>query len=142
MQKPQPGDTVRVHYTGTLDDGTQFDTSRGKDPMEFAMGQGQLIAGFENAVADLGVGDSCTVTLQPGDAYGDVNPDMIQDVPRHLMPEGVELRVGMVLQGRADDGRVDNFTVVSFSEEVVKLDANHPLAGKALTFEIELLEIV
>lgn len=142
MQKPKSGDTVRVHYTGTLDDGTQFDSSRGSEPLEFAMGQGQLIAGFEKAVADLGVGESCTVTLSPEEGYGDVNPAMVQEVSRQLMPEGVELKTGMMLQGQAEDGRVDNFTVVSFTEEVVTLDANHPLAGKALTFEIELIEIV
>ncbi|MDJ0740491.1 MAG: peptidylprolyl isomerase [Gammaproteobacteria bacterium] len=142
MPKPQTGDTVRVHYTGTLEDGSQFDSSRNSEPLEFAMGQGQLIRGFENAVAGLAVGDSCTVTLSPDEAYGDVNPAMIQDVPRHLMPDDMELQEGMVLQGRADDGRVDNFTVVSFTDEVVKLDANHPLAGKALTFEIELMDIV
>jgi peptidylprolyl isomerase len=141
MQKPKSGDTVRVHYTGTLDDGTQFDTSRGKDPLEFAMGQGQLIAGFEKAVADLGVGESCTITLPPEEGYGEINPDMVQEVPRKLMPEGVELKAGLVLQGKAEDGRVDSFTVVSFTDEVVTLDANHPLAGKSLTFEIELLEI-
>jgi peptidylprolyl isomerase len=142
MQKPQAGDTVRVHYTGTLEDGTQFDSSRDSDPMEFAMGQGQLIAGFENAVAGLSSGESCKVTLAPEEAYGASNEEMVQDVPRKLMPEGVELKPGMVLQGQADDGRVDNFTVVSFTEEMVTLDANHPLAGKALTFEIELLEIL
>ena len=142
MKKPQSGDTVRVHYTGTLEDGSQFDSSRGSEPMEFAMGQGQLIAGFENAVADLIVGESCTVTLNPDEAYGPANPEMVQDVPRRLMPEDMELHEGMVLQGRAEDGRVDNFTVVSFTEETVKLDANHPLAGKVLTFEIELIEIV
>lgn len=142
MPKPQTGDTVRVHYTGKLEDGSQFDSSRDSEPLEFAMGQGQLIRGFENAVAGLTVGESCTVTLSPDEAYGDVNPAMIQDVPRHLMPDDMKLQEGMVLQGRADDGRVDNFTVVSFTEEVVKLDANHPLAGKALTFEIELMEIV
>ena len=142
MQKPQTGERVRVHYTGTLEDGTQFDSSRGSDPLEFAMGQGQLIAGFEHAVAALAPGESCTVTLAPDEAYGDVNPAMIQEVPRHLMPEGVELTTGMVLQGQADDGRVDRFTVVSFTEETVRLDANHPLAGKVLTFEIELVEVL
>ena len=142
MQKPQAGDTVRVHYTGTLEDGTQFDSSRGAEPMEFAMGQGQLIAGFENAVAGLSTGESCKVILAPEDAYGESNEEMIQNVPRELMPEGVVLEAGMVLQGQADDGRVDNFTVVSFTEEAVTLDANHPLAGKALTFEIELIEIL
>lgn len=142
MQKPKSGDTVRVHYTGTLDDGTEFDSSRGADPLEFAMGQGQLIPGFEKAVEDLALGESCTVTLSPDEAYGDVDPAMIQEVPRHMMPEGVDLQIGMILQGRADDGRVDNFTVVSLSEESVRLDANHPLAGKVLTFDIELVEIV
>lgn len=142
MQKPKAGDTVRVHYTGTLEDGTQFDSSRGAEPLEFAMGQGQLIAGFENAVAGLTPGESCRVTLAPGEAYGESNAEMIQNVPRELMPEGVELKAGMVLQGQADDGRVDNFTVVSFTEEVVTLDANHPLAGKSLTFDIELVSIL
>lgn len=142
MQKPKSGDTVRVHYTGTLEDGSEFDSSRGNEPMEFAMGQGQLIAGFEKAVADLGVGESCKITLSPEEGYGDINPDMVQDVPRKLMPADVELAAGMVLQGQADDGRVDNFTVVSFDDETVKLDANHPLAGKQLTFDIELVEIV
>jgi peptidylprolyl isomerase len=141
MQKPESGDTVRVHYTGTLDDGTQFDSSRGKEPLEFAIGQGQLIAGFEKAVAKLRVGESCTVTLPPDEGYGEKNPDMVHEVPRKLMPEGVELEAGMVLQGKAEDGRVDSFTVVSFTDELVTLDANHPLAGKSLTFEIELLEI-
>ena len=142
MQKPQAGNTVRVHYTGTLEDGTQFDSSRGAEPLEFAMGQGQLIAGFENAVAGLSTGDSCTVTLTPDQAYGESNPDMVQQVARELMHEGVELEPGMVLQGQAGDGRVDNFTVVSLTEETVTLDANHPLAGKTLTFEIELVAIV
>lgn len=142
MQKPKQGDTVRVHYTGTLEDGTEFDSSRGRDPLEFAMGKGQLIAGFENAVADLVIGESCKVTLPPEEAYGAVNDAMIQDVPRKLMPEGVELHEGIVLQGQSQEGHVDNFTVVSFTDEMVKLDANHPLAGKSLIFEIELVEIV
>mgnify|MGYP001544629481 FL=1 len=142
MQKPKTGDTVRVHYTGKLDDGSQFDSSRGSEPLEFAMGEGQLIAGFEQAVAGLTPGDSCTVTLTPEEAYGELNEAMIQDVPRKLMPADVELQPGMILQGSAGDGRVDNFTVVSFTEETVKLDANHPLAGKALIFDIELLEIL
>lgn len=142
MQKPKSGDTVRVHYTGTLEDGTQFDSSRGSDPLEFAMGQGQLISGFEKAVADLVLGESCTVTLAPEEAYGEVDPAMHQEVPRSAMPEGLELREGMVLQGQASDGRVNHFTVVSFTEEAVRLDGNHPLAGKSLTFEIELVEII
>lgn len=141
MQKPQAGNTVRVHYTGTLDDGTQFDSSRGKEPLEFAMGKGQLIAGFEKAVEGLAVGESCTVTLAPDEAYGDRNPEMVQDVPRHLMPEGVELEVGMILQGSTGDGQADNFLVVSFTDDTVKLDGNHPLAGKSLTFDIELVSI-
>jgi len=142
MQKPQAGDTVRVHYTGTLEDGTQFDSSRGADPLEFAMGQGQLIAGFEMAVAGLAPGESVTVTLAPEEAYGESNAEMVQEVPRRMMPEGVELEPGMVLQGQSDEGQVDNFTIVSLTEETVTLDANHPLAGKSLTFDIELVEIV
>jgi FKBP-type peptidyl-prolyl cis-trans isomerase 2 len=142
MQKPQNGDTVRVHYTGTLEDGTQFDSSRGAEPLEFTIGQEQLITGFENAVAGLAPGESCTVTLAPEEAYGEIDPGMIQEVPRRLMPEDVDLATGMVLQGQTNDGRVDNFTVVSFTDELVTLDANHPLAGKALIFDIELVEVV
>lgn len=142
MQKPKTGDTVRVHYTGTLEDGTQFDSSRGSEPLEFQMGRGQLILGFERAVADLGPGESCTVTLSPDEAYGDVDPQMQRDVPRTEMPDDLELEAGMILQGRDSEGRVDRFTVVAFDDEVVRLDGNHPLAGKALTFEIELVEIV
>lgn len=142
MQKPKTGDTVRVHYTGTLEDGTQFDSSRGSEPLEFQMGRGQLILGFERAVADLAPGESCTVTLSPDEAYGDVDPQMQRDVPRTEMPDDLELEAGMILQGRDSEGRVDRFTVVAFDDEVVRLDGNHPLAGKALTFEIELVEIV
>jgi peptidylprolyl isomerase len=105
------------------------------------MGQGQLIAGFEQAVADLAIGETCTVTLSPDEAYGDRDPAMVQDVPRRVMPQDLNLEVGMILQGKADDGRVDNFIVVSLTDETVKLDGNHPLAGKALTFDIELLSI-
>jgi peptidylprolyl isomerase len=141
MSKPQAGDTVRVHYTGTLDDGTQFDSSRDKDPLEFEMGKGQLISGFEQAVADLAPGESCSITLQPDEAYGQSNPEKIQDVPRQMMPDGVEMKVGMILQGQAADGSVDYFRVLEFDEQKVTLDGNHPLAGKVLNFDIELVEI-
>jgi peptidylprolyl isomerase len=141
MAKPQNGDTVRVHYTGRLEDGTEFDSSVGKDPLEFQVGQGQLIAGFEQAVVGLAPGETCSITLQPAEGYGESDPSMIQDVPRQMMPQGVEMHVGMVLQGKTPDGRVDQFVVLAFDDDAVRLDGNHPLAGKVLNFDIELVEI-
>lgn len=142
MTQAKSGDTVRIHYRGTLDDGTQFDSSAGRDPLEFALGGGQVIPGFDNAVDGMSVGDSKTVTIAPDEAYGQRHEQLVQQVPRSALPEDIEPAVGMQLQSQSPDGQVMNLVVVQVEDESITLDANHPLSGQALTFAIELVEIV
>ena len=128
-----------VHYTGTLDDGTEFDSSRDGFPLDFVVGSGQLIDGFDNAVRGLAVGESVTVRIEPAEAYGEPIPELIQDVPIDAVPEGVvqQLRIGMMVP--VADGM--QAMVTHITDTAITLDANHPLAGEALTFEIELVEL-
>lgn len=142
MTQAKSGDTVRIHYTGTLEDGTQFDSSSGRDPLEFALGGGQVIPGFDSAVDGMTVGDSKTVTIQPDDAYGQRHEQLIQQVPKSALPEDMTPEVGMALQSQSPDGQTMNLVVVGVEEDSITLDANHPLSGQALTFAIELVEIV
>lgn len=142
MTQAKSGDTVRIHYTGTLDDGTKFDSSAGRDPLEFALGGGQVIPGFDDAVDGMSVGDSKTVTIAPEEAYGQRHEQLVQQVPRSALPEDVEPAVGMQLQSQSPDGQIMNLVVVQVEDESITLDANHPLSGQALTFAIELVEIV
>jgi FKBP-type peptidyl-prolyl cis-trans isomerase 2 len=141
MSQPKDGETVKVHYTGTLADGTQFDSSVGGEPLEFVMGGGQLIPGFEKAVGEMSVGDKSTVTIVADEAYGPRYDELLQEVPRNLLPDSIELVEGLALQGQAPDGHPMRYTVVSFTDENVTLDGNHPLAGKDLTFALELVSI-
>ncbi|MBQ3059235.1 MAG: peptidylprolyl isomerase [Desulfovibrio sp.] len=134
------GDTLRVHYTGTLADGTVFDSSRERDPMEFTLGRGMLIPGFEAAVLGREAGDVVSTTIPPEDAYGTVDPELIFTVARAQVPSHIPLEVGTPLQLSNEQGQMD-VTITEVDAEEVTLDANHPLAGKALTFEIEILEI-
>ena len=134
------GDTVRVHYTGTLDDGTVFDSSRERDPLEFVLGQGSLIPGFESAVEGREAGEKVCVTLPPDKAYGDVDRELIFTVPRAQVPDHSPLNVGVPLQLSNEQGQMD-VTITEVGADEVTLDANHPLAGKTLTFEIEIVEI-
>lgn len=140
MTQATAGKTVRVHYTGRLSDGTVFDSSEGRDPLEFTLGAGQVIPGFDAAVTGMAVGDSNTVTIEPDNAYGPRNDEMMQDVLRGDIPTEIDLAVGMQLQASGPQGQMI-VTVVELSDDTVKLDANHPLAGKALTFDLELVEI-
>jgi len=142
MTQAKSGDTVRIHYTGTLDDGTQFDSSTGRDPLEFALGGGQVIPGFDSAVDGMSVGDSKTVTIAPDEAYGQRHEQLVQQVPRSALPEDIEPTAGMQLQSQSPDGQVMNLVVIQVEDESITLDANHPLSGQALTFAIELVEIV
>jgi len=142
MSQAKSGDTVRIHYTGTLDDGTEFDSSAGRDPLEFTLGGGQVIPGFDSAVDGMTVGDSQTVKIESADAYGERHEQLVQQVPRSTLPEEMEPAVGMQLQSQSPDGQVMNLVIVEVAEEMITLDANHPLAGQALTFAIELVEIV
>ncbi len=135
------GDIVKVHYTGRLQDGTVFDTSVGSEPLEFTIGQGQLISGFEQAVIGMKVGESKTVTIPVDQAYGPRRDDMILEVERDELPEDLDPRVGMQLQMNQGDGGIMIVTITDVSETTIKVDANHPLAGQDLTFDIELVEI-
>ncbi len=134
------GDTLRVHYTGTLTDGTVFDSSRERDPLEFTLGRGMLIPGFEAAVMGHEAGETVTVTIPPEDAYGEVDLELIFTVARSQVPAHIPLEVGTPLQLSNEQGQMD-VIITEVDAEEVTLDANHPLAGKALTFEIEILEI-
>jgi len=136
------GDTVQVHYTGTLDDGSKFDSSRGSEPLEITLGEGKLIPGFENAVLGMSVGESKQVTIPWAEAYGEHNPQMAQNIPRDAIPAEIELADGMTLHAQGPQGQALRFTVVSFDQESVAIDGNHPLAGKDLTFDLELMAIL
>ncbi len=142
MTKAKSGDTVRIHYTGTLDDGTQFDSSSGRDALEFALGAGQVIPGFDSAVDGMAVGETKEVTIAPDDAYGQRHEQLVQTVPRDVLPDEIDPAVGMQLQSQSPGGQVLNLVVTEVGDESITVDANHPLAGQALTFSIELVEIV
>ena len=133
------GDAVKVHYTGTLDDGSVFDSSRQRDPLEFTIGQGQVIEGFEQAVTGMQVGETRTVHIPSDQAYGPYRQDLVFEVEKGLLPEGTQ--VGQTLEMTQADGSRLYVTVAEIGESTATLDANHSLAGKDLNFEIELVEI-
>lgn len=136
------GDTVSLHYTGTLDDGSVFDTSeKRKEPLKFTAGSGQVIPGFDKAVIGMKKGDEKKFTLQPSDAYGDRRPELTQSVPRKQLPQDHEPKPGMMLVMGTPEGRQMPATITEVTEENVTLDLNHPLAGKALTFAIKIVEV-
>lgn len=141
MTQAKSGDTVRIHYTGTLDDGTEFDSSAGRDPLQFTIGSGQVITGFDKAVEGMAVGDSKTVDIPAEDAYGPRREQMVQDVPRDALPDDLDPEEGMALQAKGQDGQIINLTVTSVEDDAITVDGNHPLAGKALKFDIELVDI-
>ncbi|KPK01480.1 MAG: peptidylprolyl isomerase [Gemmatimonas sp. SG8_28] len=140
MKTAAQGDTVRVHYTGTLDDGTVFDSSEGRDPLEFTIGSNSVIPGFESAVVGLTVGESTRVVIGPEDAYGPRLDGKVVVVERSRLPEEPEPEPGMVLQAQGPEGTI-LLTITDVADDQVTLDGNHPLAGQQLTFEIELAEI-
>ena len=135
------GDTVQVNYTGKLADGTVFDSSVGREPLEFTLGAGQMIPGFEKAVLGMKVGEKKTVTIPVDEAYGPRRDDMIMEVPREKLPSDLTPEVGQQLQVTRQDGGISIVTITKVTDNTVTIDANHPLAGKDLTFEIELLKI-
>ena len=134
-QVASDGDTVAVNYRGTLDDGTEFDSSEGREPLTFVVGSGQVITGFDDAVRGLAVGESRTVRIEPQDAYGEYTEEAVIDFPADSAPEGLQVGDAVTL------GNGGRGTVLEITDEFVKIDANHPLAGEALTFEIELVSI-
>ena len=141
MSQAKSGDTVKIHYTGTLDDGSEFDSSAGRDPLEFTVGSGQVIPGFDKAVEGMAVGDQKKVRIEAEDAYGEPSDQMIQEVPKSALPDDLEPKEGMGLQAKGQDGRVINLTITEVSDETITVDGNHPLAGKPLNFDIELVSI-
>lgn len=142
MSIAKDGDTVKVHYTGKLENGEVFDTSEEREPLEFTLGHGQLIPGFENAVVGMNVGDSTKVDIPSTEAYGEKREDMIINVPKDQLPADVDPEVGMQLQVNQPNGQPVPVRVTDISETELTLDANHPLAGKDLTFEIKLVDVV
>jgi peptidylprolyl isomerase len=141
MSQAEMGNTVKVHYTGNLDDGTRFDSSRGSDPLEVTLLAGNVIAGFEQALMGMSVGQSKTVTIAAAEAYGEHHTDRVHEVERAKMPDDIDLRVGVILEAVGAAGVPLPVQVAGLSETSVTLDFNHPLAGQALTFELELVEI-
>lgn len=141
MSQAKTGDTVKIHYTGTLDDGTEFDSSAGRDPLEFQLGGGQVIPGFDKAVEGMALGDNKAVRIEAQDAYGERHEQLVQEIPRSALPEDVAPERGMTLQSQSPDGQTMLLTVTAVAEQSITVDANHPLAGQALSFEIELVEI-
>jgi len=142
MIQAKDGDTVRIHYTGRLQDGTVFDTSSDRDPLEFNIGSGQVIPGFEEAVTGMTVGEKKTAHIPCEKAYGERNASMVMVVARKHVPPEIEPEVGQRLQVGSPDGQLLAVTIIEVGDENVTLDANPPLAGEDLTFDIELVEIV
>lgn len=141
MSQVKENDTVKVHYTGKLEDGQVFDSSLQREPLEFTLGQGQLIPGFENGVIDMKVNEKKTISIPKEEAYGEVNKDLFQKVERTQLPEEIKPEVGMTLATRNPDGTERPITITKVEDDHITVDANHPLAGRDLTFELELVEI-
>jgi peptidylprolyl isomerase len=143
MKAVKNGDTILVHYKGSLEDGTVFDSSLDSEPMKFTIGGGEIIPGFESAVLGMNVGDKKTVKIPSDQAYGSHHTEMVQTIPRDAFPENVKPTIGQQFQVSPADGECEDFIVrvTDVNEENVVLDANHPLAGKDLIFDIDLVAI-
>ncbi|MDJ0601236.1 MAG: peptidylprolyl isomerase [Crocosphaera sp.] len=141
MVQAKLGDTVKVNYTGKLQDGTVFDSSVNRDPLQFSLGEGQVIAGFEEAVVGMSPGDSKSVIIPSEQAYGPYQEELVIVVDETQMPSDLSVEVGQQLQMRHSSGQAVPVMVTNISDDKVTLDANHPLAGKDLTFDIELVTI-
>ena len=142
MPSVKEGDTVKVHYTGKFNDGTVFDSSRDRSPLEFIVGARQMIPGFDNAVDGMKPGETKTVTVPPSEAYGKVNRKLVLTAEKKYFPDNISLEIGKQLRVPQEDGTSIVVTITEMTDDTVTVDGNHPLAGKDLTFEIELLEIV
>jgi len=141
MSTAKHGDTVHVHYTGTLDDGSEFDSSTAGAPLTFVVGGGELLAAFETAIVGMAAGDKKQIKIPVHEAYGEHEPGLVHEIARDQIPEEVELAVGNRLQAQTPDGDTVVLTVTGLSDASVTLDGNHPLAGEDLTFELELVQI-
>lgn len=141
MSQVKENNTVKVNYTGKLSDGQVFDSSEGKEPIEFTLGQGRLIPGFEKGLIDMELNEKKTITIPKEEAYGEVNKDLIQEVKKSELPQEMAPEVGMGLVSKSPDGQEMNLLVIEVKEETIVIDGNHPLAGKELIFDLEVLEI-
>ncbi len=141
MTQATAGTKVQFHYTGTLQDGTVFDTSQGRDPLEFEVGSGTIIPGLDRAIEGMQAGEQKTVTIPSAEAYGDYQPEARQDVPRDQFPDTIPLEPGTRLQMQTPDGRAIPVEIADVKEDTVTLDANHPLAGQDLTFAVEVVSV-
>ncbi len=141
ISKAKDGDTVKVHYTGKLEDGTIFDSSKDGEPIELTIGAGNMIPGFEKGVIGTERGGSKTVTVPPEEAYGSMNEELVARVKKENFPENISPVIGEQLQLKQQDGNIVNVTIKEIRGDTVTLDANHPLSGKTLIFDIELVEI-
>ena len=135
-----PGDTISVHYTGKFESGDLFDSSEGREPLKFTVGTGQLVKGFDDAVVGMIPGEKKTVTVTPKEGYGERREDHVVDFPKANVPEDMKLEVGMVVQMSDQSGRPIPVIITEILEDVVKMDVNHPLAGKTLVFDVEIVE--
>lgn len=142
MAQAKNGDTVRVNYTGKLTDGTVFDSSADRDPLQFTVGAGQVIPGFDNAVVGMNEGDKKSVEVSAEEAYGNRRDDLLVSVDRKEFPNDLEPQVGQRLQAKTSEGNTTVVKVAKVEDDSVTLDANHPLAGEKLAFDIELVQIV
>lgn len=142
MQQVKSGDKIKVHYHGRFTNGETFDQSTGREPLEFEVGSGMVIKGFDEGVTGMAVGDKKTINIPFDEAYGPKNPDMIIDMPKDRFPKDIEIEVGMPLSMSDEQGQQFQVVVAEVQEGVIILDANHPLAGEDLIFDLELVEII
>ena len=142
MSQAKDGDTVKVHYTGKLEDGSVFDSSKDRDPLEFKLGSQSVIVGFENGILGMEVGETKSITISPEDGYGPTRKELVSTVEKRLFDEqNLTPEVGKTLQIPQQDGRQYNVRITAVEDDSVTLDGNHPLAGKTLTFDVELVEV-
>ncbi len=142
MNQAKTGDTVKVHYTGKLEDGVVFDSSKDRPPLEFTIGGGEVIAGFENGIIGMEVGSTKTISIPPEEAYGPRREELVLYVKKTDFPDNIVPAVGQQLQVRQPNGGIIDLVVTEMNDDTVTLDANHPLAGKTLIFDVELVEII
>lgn len=141
MAAAKSGDRVKVHYTGRLRDGTVFDSTEGREPLEFQLGEGRVIAGFEDAVQGMSPGDTKSVSLSPGEAYGPRRDEMVVAIDRERVPDDFNPQVGQRIELRGGEGQIMPAMIVEVTDQAVTVDANHPLAGQELQFDIDLVEV-
>ncbi len=141
MSQAKSGDAVKVHYTGKLTDGTVFDSSEGREPLAVELGAGQVIPGFEKGLMGMAVGETKTITIDPEEAYGQKREDLVVDVDKSNFPENIKPAIGERLQVKQPDGSVINVQITQIEGDKVTLDANHPLAGQTLVFDVEMVAI-